>query len=426
MGFAYIIKGLVELITVHFLMQTAFDVSACNRKRYMVCSVLFLALMFSKGIIEYPVPYNSLLRIAALLMATVCYRTNLINRILTAMFTFVIMTCTQAIVFFLSGCMDCCPIVISKPEDSIWTWIVLGCSAVQLVMTLIVCKLIAMYRAYPQKTYASIFLIVFCLCMLAIELIVMLTDSIYMPSTFITLIFVLFCVGLCIGLFREQLRVQEERPRLEFLEKHTANQVAHYAAFYNHDRDIRKMRHDLKNFVIGAQSYLQQQEYEKLDDYFSQFLGSIQPTEFFDTGNPLLDAVVTAKHTDAPQISFDVSIPPLTNQIGIDAMDIAMLLATALDNAIEGCEGCQDPFIRVKMVQQGRTLSILVQNPTNHPIREKKNRLITQKADPAQHGYGIPGMQRIANKYQGHLNWSLQDGVFSLRVLMQDFESHRE
>lgn len=426
MGFAYIIKGLVELITVHFLMQTAFDVSACNRKRCMVCSVLFLAFMFSKGIIEYPVPYNSLLRIAALLMATVCYRTNLVNRILTAMFAFVIMTCTQAIVFFLSGCMDCCPIVISKPEDSIWTWIVLGCSAVQLVMTLIVCKLIAMYRAYPQKTYASIFLIVFCLCMLAIELIVMLTDSIYMPSTFITLIFVLFCVGLCIGLFREQLRVQEERPRLEFLEKHTANQVAHYAAFYNHDRDIRKMRHDLKNFVIGAQSYLQQQEYEKLDDYFSQFLGSIQPTEFFDTGNPLLDAVVTAKHTDAPQISFDVSIPPLTNQIGIDAMDIAMLLATALDNAIEGCEGCQDPFIRVKIVQQGRTLSILVQNPTNHPIREKKNRLITQKADSAQHGYGIPGMQRIANKYQGYLNWSLQDGVFSLRVLMQDLESHRE
>ena len=116
---------------------------------------------------------------------------------------------------------------------------------------------------------------------------------------------------------------------------------------------------------------------------------SSQPV--FDTGNPLLDAVVTAKHTDAPQISFDVSIPPLTNQIGIDAMDIAMLLATALDNAIEGCEGCQDPFIRVKIVQQGRTLSILVQNPTNHPIREKKNRLITQKADSAQHGYGISG-----------------------------------
>ena len=36
----------------------------------MVCSVPVLALMFSKGIIEYPVPYNSLLRIQALLMAT--------------------------------------------------------------------------------------------------------------------------------------------------------------------------------------------------------------------------------------------------------------------------------------------------------------------------------------------------------------------
>lgn len=424
MGFAYIIKGIVELTTVYLLLQTAFDVSPRDKKKWIGISVFFVLFIFSQSIIEYPAPLNSLLHIIALLIVTLAYQTNLANRILTAVFSFVIMACSQGILFFITDYIDCCPVRISRPEAGVLGWILLGCSIIQFFMLLLICKLIALYRAYPQRIYASIFLIAFCLCMLAIELIIMLADSTYLPSTMITLVLVLFCVGLCIGLFREQLRVQEERPRLEFLEKHTANQVAHYAAFYNHDRDIHKMRHDLKNFVIGAQSYLQQHEYEKLDSYFSQFLGSIQPTEFFDTGNPLIDAVITAKHTDAPQISFDVSIPPLANHISIDPMDIAMLLATALDNAVEGCEGYEAPYIRVKMVQQGKTLSILVQNPTNHPIREKKNRLITQKADPAHHGYGIPGMQRIANKYHGHLNWSLQDEVFSLRVLMQDLENN--
>ncbi len=144
--------------------------------------------------------------------------------------------------------------------------------------------------------------------------------------------------------------------------------------------------------------------------------------DFIDTGNPLLDAVMTAKRADAPQIPFDVSIPPLVDT-QIDQMDIAMLLATALDNAIEGCEGYSEPYIRIKMVQQGRTLSVLAQNPTNHPVREKNHRLITQKDDANQHGYGVPGMERIANKYHGHLSWSLQDEVFSLCVLLQDFES---
>lgn len=419
---AYIIKGIVDLMAVNLLLQATFDVSPRGKKSYIGSLLLFLLFILSQSIVEYFVWLSVLLHIVSLLLVTLSYPTNGMNRILAASFTFSVSACSQGVIFFLTGYIDCCPLYVIKPEAHVLSWIVLSASAAEFLIVFGVSRMIRVYRGSPRRIYASIFLITFCLCMLAIEMLIMLAYAAYLPTTLVTLVLILFCVGLCIGLFREQLRVQDERPRLEFLEKHNADQVAHYAAFYNYDRDVHKMRHDLKNFVIGAQSYLQQKEYEKLDQYLSQFLGSIQPAEFIDTGNPLLDAVMTAKRADAPQIPFDVSIPPLSHT-QIDPMDVAMLLATALDNAIEGCEGYTEPYIRIKIVHQGRTLSMLVQNPTNRPVQEKNHRLITQKENANQHGYGIPGMQRIANKYHGHLTWSLQDDVFSLRVLLQDLEN---
>lgn len=425
MIFAYIIKGIAELVTVYLLLQAAFDVFRPEKKSCIGVSLLFLLFIVSQGLVEYPVRMEVFLHIAALLMVALAYRTKLVNQMIAAAFTFFISAGSQVIVFFLTDYIDCCPIQVKRPAPHVLFWLVLGASIVEVLITLGMSKLIRLYRTYPQRIYASIFLIAFCLCTLAIEMIITLADENYLPTTLVTLILVLFCVGLCIGLFQEQLQVQEERHRLEFLEKHHANQVAHYAAFYNYHRDVHKMRHDMKNFIIGAQSYLQQHEYERLGQYLSQFLGSIQPAEFIDTGNPLLDAVMSAKRADAPQIPFEVSIPPLVDT-RIDPMDIAMLLATALDNAIEGCEGYEQPYIRIKIAQQGRTLFVLVQNPTNRSVREKNHRLITQKENANQHGYGIPGMQRIAGKYHGHLSWSLRDEVFSLRVLLQDLVDDRQ
>lgn len=247
-------------------------------------------------------------------------------------------------------------------------------------------------------------------------------DTQYMPAAIIAILLVLFCAALCGGLLRNQLRVQQERLRLEFLEQQSTDQIEHYTALYQHSRDIHKLRHDMKNFVLSADSLLQQEQYDALHKHFASFLDSVQSPVLTDTGNPLLDAVLSAKRADAPDIPFHLQIPALS-YAQIDPMDVAMLLATALDNAVAGCKGEQSPYLLVKMTQKAQALSLCVENPTHQPIRTKKNRLISQKANPEQHGYGMQGMERIAQKYHGSLDWKCENGVFELRVLVQDLPS---
>ena len=178
----------------------------------------------------------------------------------------------------------------------------------------------------------------------------------------------------------------------------------------------------MKNFILSADSLLQQEQYDALHKHFASFLNAVQPPTLTDTGNPLLDAVLSAKRADAPDIPFHLQIPALSYK-HIDPMDVAMLLATALDNAIAGCKGELSPYILVKITQQAQMLSLYVENPTHQPIITKKNHLISQKANPERHGYGMQGMKRITQKYHGSLDWKCENGVFELRALVQDLPS---
>ncbi len=418
MGLAYIIKVSTELVTVHLFLKTAFEAVPYPKRTQGLLAALFFVFMVWKSIYADLVAQDHLVHLIAMLIVTFSYQTEMINRVLAAAFAFCCNICAQGIVL-LAAQQTLAPVIRYEAFDpQTYPWMVLGASMIQFIVAVIVCRGIVLYRAHPQSIYTSIFLIAFCLSIMALQMFATLMDNLYMPATIMTLFLVLFCIGLCIGLIRDQMRVQEERTRLEFLEKHNADQLAHYTAFYNYDRDVHKLRHDLKNFIIGAQYYLKHQEYEKLDAYLSSFLGKLKPANFIDTGNPLLDAVITAKRADAPEIPFEVQLPPLT-LTGIDPMDVAMLLATALDNAIEGCEGYPAPRIAIWASEQGMMLSLRVQNPTIRPVVQKKGRLVTQKPDAEFHGYGIPEMQRIAAKYRGQLVWSLKDEVFSLQALLQ-------
>ncbi len=418
MGLAYIIKASAELLTVHLFLKTAFQAAPYAKRMQVLLATLFFVFMVGESMYAEPMERDHLVHLIAMMLVTFSYQTEMVNRVLAAAFTFCCSICGQGIVFLVVREAEYPMVPFQMFDPRTYPWMVFGASMIQLIVAVMVCRGIEVYRAHPHSIYTSIFLIAFCLSILALEMFVTLMDNFYRPSTILTLFLVLFCIGLCIGLVREQIRVQEERPRLEFLEKHNADQLAHYTAFYKYDRDVHKMRHDLKNFVIGAQYYLKHQQYDKLEVYLDSFLGRLKPADFIDTGNPLLDAVITAKRADAPEIPFRVNIPRLT-LTGIDPMDAAMLLATALDNAIEGCAGHPEPYIAIQASEQGRMLSLRVQNPTIRPVVQKKGQLITQKPDAKFHGYGIPEMQRITAKYHGHLIWNLADGIFYLQALLQ-------
>lgn len=419
---SYILKGCIELFALHTILQTIFHAELRDNQTRRILFLTYLLITVGQVYFMYVTSLTSLIFCLMTFIATLSYKMALQNRLLSTALSFLISGCSEGLVWLVlqyimhTSVTDVAPTSIFFPFTTILTAIM------QLTVVLGIVVVMDYFRRKPPHIYVTITLILSILGILSIELFVTFADTQYMPAAIIAILLVMFCAALCGGLLRDQLRVQQERLRLEFLEQQSTDQIEHYTALYQHSRDIHKLRHDMKNFVLSADSLLQQEQYDALHKHFASFLNAVQPPTLTDTGNPLLDAVLSAKRADAPDTPFHLQIPALS-YAHIDPMDIAMLLATALDNAIAGCKGEQSPYILVRITQHEQMLSLYVENPTHQPIMTKKNRLISQKANPERHGYGMQGMERIAQKYHGSLDWKCENGVFELRVLVQDLPS---
>jgi sensor histidine kinase regulating citrate/malate metabolism len=195
--------------------------------------------------------------------------------------------------------------------------------------------------------------------------------------------------------------------------------VAHASALYAANQQVAILKHDLNNTLINIRSYLKLRQYEKLEQYLAQMQTQLQLPTLADHGMPFIDAVLSAKFENHPEIKFTEDISPLQLK-HIPQTDIAMILAIALDNAIEACGQCPAPFIEIRLAQDGLILSLVITNSAVRPVRHTGDVLLTTKREKQDHGLGMKSMERIAAQNHGSLTWSCEKERFRLCVLLQD------
>ena len=222
-----------------------------------------------------------------------------------------------------------------------------------------------------------------------IDLLVTFADTVYLAPALILSALLIAAISGCLYLFTDQLRIQRERLQLANLEEMLENQVKHYSALYEVNRQVAEQRHNLKNILLNVRSYIQVGEYEKLDKYVAGFQEKVQPSTLIDNGMPFIDAVLSAKMAEHAEIPFENDISMLTLE-------------------------------KIKQPQQGRMISLVVENAADQLVRTAGDRLLTTKADDKAHGYGVKSMMQMAEQLHGMLTWRQEKQVFTLSVLMQD------
>lgn len=415
----YVGKAISESVIIGMLSVHIFNGKKVSNFRVGILTALYILVVVLQLHVAYGIAQNILTGLLMLAVCTTAYRMKWGYRILAVAISYGMAAGCEAIVWlpirYITGLEG------TEISPRLWYYplTTLATAATGLLAIWGLCWFVKRLRRNAAALYGVVLVIVCVLCLFMVIMLVTFAQTPYLPIAIMTALLVMVLIALCAGLFRDQLRVQQERLRLEFLEKQSADQIAHYTALYQNAQDIHKIRHDMKNFVIAAQGYLQGQDYDELKAHLDGLLGEIQPPALTDTGNPLLDAVVTAKRAAAPDIDFRMSLMPLAYQ-HIDPMDVAQVLAAALDNAIEGCAGVPAPYIDLRIARHAQFVTVTVANPTAHRPQIRHGRLVTRKEHPEQHGYGIRSMQKIADKYRGHLKWSFDGTAFRLSVLLQD------
>jgi len=200
-------------------------------------------------------------------------------------------------------------------------------------------------------------------------------------------------------------------------------QIEHYKEIYKEQHEIRRARHEISNNLILISGLLKsgktQEAINKICKLTEDMNSSIKVV---DHGFPPIDAILNAKISRANECSIIVEQTFLIDDdLHIDQSDIAIVLANALDNAIEGSQRSlrTDTKIILDIRLISDYLSILIENEALGPVYTNFQ---TSKPDKKSHGFGMTQMKEIVSKYKGSFqpHYDQKAKRFSLRIMMMN------
>lgn len=186
--------------------------------------------------------------------------------------------------------------------------------------------------------------------------------------------------------------------------------------------EIRKIKHDVVNHYGILEYMIVNQDREECLDYVKELRARAENVPiYYNTGNMIGDAVINQKiySTREENISYDVKVKFPSN-MNIEEVDLGTLLVNLLDNAIEAVREVKEEKRNIKINIHPHHNKLLI-NMTNHVVQNpiKNNELIRRKkSNKQEHGYGLLNVKYVVNKYDGYMEYSCNENVFEINVLL--------
>ncbi len=89
-----------------------------------------------------------------------------------------------------------------------------------------------------------------------------------------------------------------------------------------------------------------------------------------------------------------------------------------LDNAIEGCEHTDKPYIKLNIEMLYGYICIRVENKIDRSVLNENKNLTTTKSNKHEHGMGILHIKQICKKYNGVVNIYEKDMAFIAEAML--------
>jgi sensor histidine kinase regulating citrate/malate metabolism len=173
--------------------------------------------------------------------------------------------------------------------------------------------------------------------------------------------------------------------------------------------------------MIVVNAFLQSGRIDEASAYLAAINSTVgDTTNKIVTGNFVADAIFNHKAIAAAQDSITLSFEGTVPGNGIANEDLCTILANLLDNAIEACSALsseQGRTIKARGFRQHDNFLLHVENPTALAAVPTR----TTKRDRKNHGLGLKNVERVAKRYEGSVNCSVDNGVFSadIRLCLQ-------
>ncbi|MDD5933993.1 MAG: GHKL domain-containing protein [Clostridiales bacterium] len=206
-----------------------------------------------------------------------------------------------------------------------------------------------------------------------------------------------------------------EKVKYSILELQSENQKKDVIALNQKYMEMMKLRHDFKNYILCCQTLLTEHKYDEALQYLQNLSQDKlnQSSYIRYSENNALNAILSAKANICKEKTIDLTCNITTTCDHIDEIDLSILLANLLDNAIEACDHIKtDSVITVNISNEKSYLHIQIKNTIEHSVLSKNPQLKTSKRDKINHGFGIQTITDIVKKYDGMHDFYEKDNSF--------------
>ena len=193
------------------------------------------------------------------------------------------------------------------------------------------------------------------------------------------------------------MRMQSELAHLE-------TERTYYNILEQQNEDLMAYAHDAKNHLQAIRGLSNDPQINNYISTLSKRLSDYSRNSH--SGNKMLDVMIHkfSVESELRGIKFEYDIK-LCNLKQVDYIDLVALLGNLLDNALEAAESSKEKTVSLATAKRNNYSVLVISNSCDVPPKTYGTHLVTSKANPKHHGYGLKNVEKTLRKYGGDFEW---------------------
>ena len=373
---------------------------------------------------SFPVSATVITHLASMLvfiLLTLLYDTMWSMRIFTSVFFFLLLFMKEPLFTLLVQCINTELLEISNRYLLVYTDF--GSTLILFLLTLVVITFWKMREHNPEPLSYNILLFMVPLFTLIILVAmplksILITGNQTSNTSFFCLLFgAVTMINITNYLLIEKIRnINELRNNYQNMEQQMRFQREKYVQLGSYYKSTRSILHDMKNHYFAIEKYIENEEYDRLQDYMKEAIQKMESCYAgVNTGNLVIDAFLNhfKMLSETEHITFceDVSIIP--DKVPLSDYDLCVVIGNLMDNAYNAVSKVSD---REKIVN----IHISMNDSDSFIIFIKNtydSNAMIHKSDDYEHGYGLSNIEKIVNNYHGVMQYQ-NDDYFAVTIVI--------
>lgn len=191
----------------------------------------------------------------------------------------------------------------------------------------------------------------------------------------------------------------------------------YYTMLLQKDKNTIKFRHDISKHLNCMYILFDKGEYDELRKYFDKIgaeLNELRPQ--IQTGNDLVSAILNDIADKYSSVKYEIE-GKLSNEIGMCSMDLCTIFYNLFENAFYASDKSEKKSVKVYFKYIGCNLFCRIENSAAYNVSISNNRLVTEKKDKENHGFGTRNAADCIERNGGTIKFSCENNLFSAEIV---------